>query len=303
MDPGGTTALRVLVVGWSSVLHGEATAADVLAMEAVDTALAEGAVERDIAWSRATCPPGGLLYDELDPRAYTHVVWVCGPLHGTPVVELHERFAHAVRIAVGAAVLDRSDPAVRRFDHLLTADDEDRALQTLVDLAGRPRVVIPVVGTFLSAGRDAGGLRRRQDHAADAVTRWLRSTVVGRVDLDARVDAGDWRLPATAGQVGALVARLDAVITLRLHGLGLALKSGVPVVAVDVVPGGGRVRAQANAWGWPVLRGDELSRAALEESLTWCLSGEGRAAAARAAARATAAGRSQLADLLHTIRP
>jgi hypothetical protein len=292
---------RVLVVGWSSVLHGEATAADVLAMEAVDTALAETAIERDIAWSRATCPPGGLLYDELDPAGYTHVVWVCGPLHGAPLVELHERFAHAVRIAVGAAVLDRSDPAVRRFDHLLTAD-EDRDLQTLVNLANRPRAVIPVVGTFLSAGRDAGGHRRRQDHAADAVTRWLRSTVVGRVDLDARVDSGDWRLPATAGQVGEVVARLDAVVTLRLHGLGLALKNGVPVVAIDIVPGGGRVRAQARAWGWPVLRAEELGRTALEESLTWCLSDAGRSAAAAAAARAAAAGRSQLVDLLQAIR-
>lgn len=295
--------LRVLVVGWSSVLHGEATAADVLAMEAVDTALAEAAIERDIAWSRATCPPGGLLYDELEAAAYTHVVWVCGPLHGSPVVELHDRFAHAVRIAVGAAVLDRADPAVRRFDHLLTADDEDRDLQTLVNLTNSPHAVIPVIGTFLSAGRDAGGHRRRQEHAADAVTRWLRSTVVGRVDLDARVDARDWRLPATSGQVGDVVARLDAVITLRLHGLGLALKNGVPVVAIDVVPGGGRVRAQARAWGWPVLRADELGRSVLEDSLAWCLSAAGRGAAAEAAARATAAGQSQLADLLHTIRP
>jgi polysaccharide pyruvyl transferase WcaK-like protein len=45
----------------------------------------------------------------------------------------------------------------------------------------------------------------------------------------------------------------DVVVTTRLHGLVLALKQGVPVLAVDPVAGGARVATQAAAWGWPVL--------------------------------------------------
>jgi polysaccharide pyruvyl transferase WcaK-like protein len=50
-----------------------------------------------------------------------------------------------------------------------------------------------------------------------------------------------------------VIARADVVVTTRLHGLVLALKQGVPVLAVDPVAGGARVATQAAAWGWPVL--------------------------------------------------
>jgi hypothetical protein len=47
----------------------------------------------------------------------------------------------------------------------------------------------------------------------------------------------------------------------RLHGLVFALRSGVPALAIDPVPGGAKVSSQAAAVGWLAsLRPDELGR-------------------------------------------
>ena len=81
---------------------------------------------------------------------------------------------------------------------------------------------------------------------------WLTTLDCGRVVVDTRLAHGDWRSPATAAQVEAVIARADVAVTTRLHGLALALKNGIPALAIDPVAGGAKVAAQAAAWGWPV---------------------------------------------------
>ena len=296
--------MRILLVGWSSVLHGEATAGDVLAMGAAAQHLRAEGHEVDLAWSPAMHlvhgPRGGLRYDDLEPRRYAVAVWVCGPVTGEPVREFHERFAHARRVAVGVSVLDADDPAVTGFDVVVPRDAAGGDPRR--DLAARPVVdAVDVVGVFLTGGQGEYGARRRHEAVNDVLGRWLGGLDVARLDLDTRLDPREWRLPATAEQVLAVVARLDVVVTTRLHGLVLALRCGVPALAVDPVAGGGKVSAQARAWGWPGLLGaDEVlapGAVALDEQLAWCRSGSGRVAARRARDEAARAGLGQLADL------
>jgi hypothetical protein len=73
---------------------------------------------------------------------------------------------------------------------------------------------------------------------------------------------------------------------MRLHGLVLALRAGVPVLAVDPVAGGGKVTAQAAAWDWPaVLAAEQVTeQSLLDERWDWCRSPAGRSEALRAAA-------------------
>ena len=96
--------MRVLVTGWSSFQDGEATGGDVLSMETVRDSLVEAGIAVDVAWS-----PGlradGLRLEGTDPNAYTHLLFVCGPAHGLQVRQLHERFAHCRRVAVGESRL------------------------------------------------------------------------------------------------------------------------------------------------------------------------------------------------------
>lgn len=78
----------------------------------------------------------------------------------------------------------------------------------------------------------------------------------------------------------ALIADMDVVLTTRLHGLVLALKNGVPAVAVDAIAGGSKVKRQAEAIGWPVvLTADALKDEELNEAFDYCLTEEARAKA------------------------
>lgn len=127
---------------------------------------------------------------------------------------------------------------------------------------------------------------------------WLGGLDAARLPLDTRLDPRDWRLPATAAQVGSVIARLDAVVSMRMHGLVLALRAGVSVLAVDPVAGGGKVSAQARAWDWPaVLAAEETDPARLNGLLRWCLSDAGRDAAGARAALAPSGG-GQLEELV-----
>src|SRR5918912_58716 len=113
--------MRVLVTGWSSFLDGEATAGDVLSMEAVRDALLQAGVGVDVAWS-PRFRTDGLSLEQADPDIYTHLLFVCGPAPGRQVRQLHERFVHCQRLAVGVSVVAADDPAVTGFHQILARD-------------------------------------------------------------------------------------------------------------------------------------------------------------------------------------
>ncbi|MGV9245728.1 polysaccharide pyruvyl transferase family protein [Streptomyces sp. NPDC003710] len=269
---------RVLLTGWFSFLEGEATAGDVLALRRVEEVLRREGIDYDVAWS-AGFRPSALHLDEVRPPAYTHLVFVCGPLHGPRVEELHRRFAHCVRIAVGTSVLDPEDPAVSGFHQVLARDAP--AAEPGPDLAAHAPVepATPVVGVILTYGQQEYGARRRHAEAAEELTGWLKEKDCACLELETRLDSSDWRLCATPGQVQSVLARMDLVVTDRLHGLVLALRGGVPALAVDPVSGGAKVTAQAEACGWPALVPvDRLSTRRLDHWWHWCLT-SGRVAA------------------------
>ncbi|MGV9552247.1 polysaccharide pyruvyl transferase family protein [Streptomyces ardesiacus] len=282
-DGGG-----ILVTGWFSFLHGEATAGDVLALARVEEVLRDADLAYDVVWS-----PGfradGMHFADVDPAAYSRLVFVCGPVHGPQVEELHRVFAHCVRIAVGVSVVDPGSPAVTGFHRVLARDAAGAAPG--LDLAARAPALpgVPVVGVVLTHGQHEYAGRRRHEEAAAVLTRWLGGLDCARLELETRLDAHDWRLCGTPAQFEALLSRLDLVVTDRLHGLVLALRAGVPVLAVDPVEGGAKVTAQAVACGWPAVVGAGRLDAALREGVLehwwrWCLT-DGRAEAARTGAR------------------
>jgi Polysaccharide pyruvyl transferase len=91
----------------------------------------------------------------------------------------------------------------------------------------------------------------------------------------------------TAAEVEALLARMDAVVTTRLHGLVLALKNGVPTLALDPIRGGAKLSRQAAALGWPhALTVDEADADTLTAAFDRCLAPEARALARECARRA-----------------
>ena len=272
--------MRVLLAGWFSFLHGEATAGDLLALEAVQAALETAELDYDIAWS-PVFRPGSLRIEDARPERYTHLVFACGPLHGEQFTLLHTRFAALRRIAVGVSVIDWSDPACAGFDLVLPRDGgtapPERDLASAVPLP-RP---LPVAGVALAAGQGEYGARRRHEQVNEALGAWMGGKECAPVVLETRLDTADWRLCSTPAAFLALVSRLDIVVTTRLHGLVLALRAGVPVLAVDPVHRGGKVAAQAAAWNWPVVTASQAADdGRLDELWDWCLGPAGRTQAA-----------------------
>jgi len=98
----------------------------------------------------------------------------------------------------------------------------------------------------------------------------------------------------TAAEVESLIARMDVVVTTRLHGLALAVKHGVPAVVIDPIAGGAKLTRQAMTIGWPVcFTADAVSASQLTDAFDYCTTAAARTAAAACAARA----RAQLADV------
>jgi hypothetical protein len=268
--------MRVLLTGWFSFVDGEATAGDVLSLEAVRMALRD--LPYDVAWS-PVFRPGALTIEAARPEAYSHLIFICGPLHGRGVRDLHERYAACRRIAVGVSVIDPADPAAAGFDVILSRDAPGTPPRH--DLAALASFTpVPVAGVVLAPGQAEYGARRRHERIQARLTAWLGEQDCARVLLDTRLDGREWRSFATPDQLLSVVGRLDVMVTTRLHGLVTALRCGVPALAVDPVAGGAKVTAQAQAWGWPaVLTAGRSSDGDLDRWWAWCLSEAGRAAA------------------------
>jgi hypothetical protein len=275
--------VKALVAGWFSFEEMGATAGDLLVRDVVCGWLRVAGVDYDVALA----PPfrGGVDWREVDPTAYSHVVFACGPFgNGWPLTDFLPRFDHARLIGVDVSMLQPLHEW-NPFDLLLERDSSrtSRPDVSFVSAAGR----VPVVGVVLVHPQSEyeGGLH----HAAnEAVERLLSAGDIAGVQIDTRLDVNAAAL-RTPAQVESLIARTDAVVTTRLHGLVLALKNGVPALALDPIAGGAKVRRQAETIGWPVcFTADSLDDARLLEALDWCLTGEARAAARAAGERAAA---------------
>lgn len=290
------TTTRALVAGWFSFDHGEATAGDLLAADAACAWLRDAGVDHDLALSpafreaapadhRGTVRGPGVDWAEVDPGDYTHVVFVCGPAAGRQVAELLDRFPRTRRVALGTSVIDGATAALP-FDVVLERDSAERARPDL-SLAA-PAARVPLVGVVLAHPQPEYGARARHDDAHAAIDRVLSARDLAVVRFDTRVDPREPGIRSAAA-VEARVARMDAVVSTRMHGLVLALRNGVPAVAVDPVAGGAKVSRQARALGWPVaLDAGGLDDADLAAALDRCLNGDTRRLARRCATRASA---------------
>lgn len=276
---------RILVTGWFSFLDGEVTAGDALAQRAVSAALDQLGLAHDTAWSPGFAP-GELTLEKALPADYEQLLFVCGPVHGEQLAGLHRRYASCRRVAVGVSVVAHDSPAVRGFHRVIARDGAGPA--SLPDLAtvapaGGPT---PVVGVALTCGQGEYGDRRAHGRVAGVLLPWLAGKDCARVEADTRLAHDEWRHCGTPDQYLSLIGRLDVVVTDRLHGLVLALRAGVPALAVDPVAGAAKVTAQAEVLHWPaLLAGEDLTAAQLDHWWDWCLSPAGKGTARRRRAR------------------
>ncbi len=283
--------MKILVTGWFSFEQMGATAGDLLARDLVCDWLAQAS----IAFDTAVTPPfsGGVDWHAVDPEGYSHIVFVCGPFgNGPPLTEFLERFRHCRLFGLNLSML-QSLEEWNPFDLLLERDSSRCARPDMVFLTRQKQV--PAIGVIIVHPQEEYGVRARHQSANAALQRMLDDREVSRVPVDTRLDvnAGGLRTPA---EVESLIARMDVIVTTRLHGLVMGIKNDTPVLAIDPIVGGAKVYRQAQTIGWPVVfRADEISDVSLAEAFDYCLGEEARTCA-RECRRRAESGLSSLRD-------
>jgi hypothetical protein len=177
------------------------------------------------------------------------------------------------------------DPGVyRRFAAVVTRDGLGDPQPDLAFAAALGH--IPIVGVVRVHAQFEYGERGRHADVDRLIAEHLASRPLVALPIDTQLDANLGGL-RDASEVAALIAKMDAVVTTRLHGLVFALRAGVPAAAVDPVAGGAKVAAQARAVGWPhVVTADALDDDALLRLVDDCLEPAARSLALACAERA-----------------
>ena len=270
------------MAGWFSLDHQGATAADLRAAEIVRGWLLEAGVRCEIALGEPFS--SGVRWDQVRPSRYDSVFVVCGPVApGMPLEQLVERFSGRRLVGVNLSVLQPLeiwDP----WSTLLPRDGV--GVETAPDLTfvGEPAAVPVVARVQVHVENEYEGAAPDFVHAA--FDRLLAGRDAAVIPVDTRLDANTGGL-RSAAQVEAMIAHADVVLTTRLDGLVFALRTGVPAVAVDAIPGGAKVIAQARALGWPhALVVDDLDDGSLERAYESCLTSHARTLARNCARRA-----------------
>lgn len=264
--------MKVLVTGWFSFEQMGASAGDLLSRDLACKWLEEAGYAYDVALAAPFF--GGVDWREIPRKSYSHVLFICGPFgNGSPLTEFLLRFKHCHLVGLNLSMLEPLE-TWNPFDFLLERDSSACSRPDMVFLSHRP--LVPIVGTVLIDDQPEYGNRAQHARAHRAIQAFVESNDVSVVPIDTRLDVNrtDQRSPA---QIESLIARMDVVLTTRLHGLVLSLKNEVPVVAIDSVSGGAKVSRQASVLGWPGLIGvDDLTEDRLGRLFRFCLTDSAR---------------------------
>ncbi|HKG17453.1 MAG TPA: hypothetical protein VKA96_07185, partial [Solirubrobacteraceae bacterium] len=204
---------RVLLAGSFSIDNPDrpvTTAGDLLACEVAGEWLDRAGIAHDVAFA----PPfhGGVDWRAVEPSDYSHVVWVCGPVgQGRKQTAFRDRFRDSTLVGLDVTMLDDLDPW-NPFDVLVERDSRRQVRPDISLLA--PERHPPVVGLcMIHHQRHYAGARH--DAVEAAFERLIESRPMSVVRIDTVIDSASpgRRTPA---EVGALLARMDVVLTNRL---------------------------------------------------------------------------------------
>ena len=276
--------MRALVTGWFSFEEMGATAGDLMCRDVVCEWLVRLGVPHDVALAKPFT--GGVDLEQVAPGSYTHLIFVCGPFgRSWQVTQFLERFAHCRKLGVNLSMLEALE-VWNPFDLLLERDSSRTARPDLSFLAESPTV--PIVGVVLIDTQTEYAGNAKHNAVNDEILRFVERRDLAAVHIDTRLDVNATGL-RSAAQIESLIARMDVVITTRMHGLALSIRNGVPVVAVDSVAGGAKVTRQAQSLGWPHLAAEAVSQESLGRAFDACLAPEARERARECARRARGA--------------
>ena len=289
---------KTLVIGWFSFEYMGATAGDVIAKDLACAWLRKAGIDPVVAqWESPL--PGEILTNDVVPEDYGRVVFVCGPIgDGPPLNAFLERFPHAGKFALNVSLLqERSE-----WNPFVSIVERDSTLRTNPDITFAAPDYVSSVAGYILVGPQEEYPTHRHDLAEEVFEQVLRGRDLAVVPIDTRLDVNAHGL-RSAAQIESVIARMDVVLTTRLHGAALALRRGVPPVVIDSVPGGTKLYRQMQRIGWPLaFHTGDLSVDRVGEALDFALTSEARRRAASCAEQAARDVRAVEREFLDAIR-
>lgn len=261
--------MHVLVAGWFSWDNMGVTAGDIIARDIVCNWLNDAAISFDVALHDSNGYPGAVNWQTCAPDRYTDIIFVCGPFgNGYPVTEMLNRFSGSRLTGIDLSLLDTLENW-NPFALLFERDSSRTAHPDITFYAPPPTV--PVVGLILAHKQKEYKERARHNEVEEIIAQLCATREMAIVTIDTALENNTGHL-RTAAEIESLIARMDVVITTRLHGTVLALKNGVPVIPVDPISGGAKISTQVKTIGWPLLFNPEDSDSnALVAAFDYCL--------------------------------
>lgn len=195
----------------------------------------------------ATVPPfrGGIDWRTAPPSAYTHVIFVSGPSTRGDEMELAflKRIETCRMLGVNLSML----VPINEWNPLSTLLERDSSRTVRPDITlASPLAPVPLIGRCVIDPYEGASV----DEANQLIQRLVDTRAAAIIEIDTRLDHNVTGF-RTAGEVESVIARMDLVLTTRLHGMVLALKHGDPAIALDPEPAVGKIPRQAAVLGWP----------------------------------------------------
>lgn len=273
--PEGRPVQTRVLVGWYGSFPGHGTIGDLRSVEAVVSHL----VARGHGVTHATASPfdihGAVRADwrAVPPDQFDAVLFVCGPIlrHHPETGAFFERFRDATLAGLGVSLLPRNDPNhlnpfVRVFARQgmpeIFGDVAATACSEALVSGTRTRTgdETPVIGLALRGEQHEYGaencLFERAHALFEALTDVLaRHSAARVVNLENHLA----RAGVSPDEIERRYSRCDLVLTTRFHGAVLALRQGVPFVALDQIRGGAKVLPLLRELGWDAVRRAETT--------------------------------------------
>jgi hypothetical protein len=290
-----------VLVAWYGSFEGGGTIGDVLAMRSVVARLVAEGHDVSHASAHDVQVPGSRRIDLqfAAPDDFDILLFVCGPIiRGHPWTQaLFERFAATPKLGVAVSLFPPDHANYdNAFDRVLPREGGATAFEDVALVAPPDPAVVArsdrrfTVGVVLRGPQTEYEPKRcLAERTSEIVRDAAREIAVRRGGRIVEIENHLHRSGIAPAAIESQYAACDVVLTSRFHGAMLALRHGVPFVAIDQIEGGAKLSALLGATGWPhVYRAESADAGGVVSAAEDALSGrlDGRLAdVARDAAR------------------
>jgi|TARA_B100000315_G_C14521773_1_gene561906 hypothetical protein len=269
--------MKALICGWFSFEGGGSTAGDWMAMQVLCRWLEEFGIDYDIA-EEPTIRTEGVEWRKINPDQYEYLIYVCGPIikNSQSQAELFRRFqGNAKLVGINVSMLSNGEGLEwNPFDVVVARDGIGTGFPDMA-FASQPKI-LPIIGLILRGHqREYLAENCLHEQAEAYFSRLIDNFPCLVISIDTKTPNNRYGL-RTLEEIETLISKMDVVLTTRLHGAVIALKNGVPSIAIDQIRSGAKVYAGLTTIGWPlVFKVDELKDGdKLKTALKYALSPE-----------------------------